>query len=200
MPEPSADTPQMQRWLQRLQAGDPAARDELLRATCTRLERLARKMLSGFPNVGRWAQTDDVVQGTLVRLFHALETLRPPSMRDFYSLAATQMRRELLDLARHFARANRHDLTHTLDSDSSSPEEAAEPSDAAELERWTHFHDEVEQLPVEEREVLSLIFYHGWKQADVADLFQVSVRTVQRRLDSALVKLHGRLRDLMPER
>ena len=108
-------------------------------------------------------------------------------MRDFYSLAGAQMRRELLDLARHFARANRHELTPSLAGDSGAPEEAAEPSDPPELERWTRFHDEVEQLPAEEREVVSLIFYHGWEQADVADLFQVSVRTVQVELKQAMV-------------
>jgi RNA polymerase sigma-70 factor (ECF subfamily) len=198
MPEPSPDTLQLHRWLERLHAGDPAARDELLRATFARLKRLARKMLRGFPNVGRRAQTDDVLQGALVRLLHALEKLRPPSMRDFYSLAATQMRRELLDLARHFARANRHELIPPPDCVSGAPETAEEPGDVAGLERWTHFHEEVERLPLEEREVVSLIFYHGWEQAKVADLFQISVRTVQRRWDSAMVKLHGRFRDGKP--
>jgi RNA polymerase sigma factor (sigma-70 family) len=193
MPEPSPDTEQLHRGVKRHQAGDPAARNELLRATSARLERLARKMLRAFPNVGRWAQSDDVLQGALVRLLHALETLQPPSMRDFYSLAAAQMRRELLDLARHFARANRHLLTPPPDGEAVAAE-AAGPSDAAGLEWWTCFHELVERLPAEEREVVSLIFYHGWEQAAVADLFQVSVRTVQRRWDSALDKLHARLR------
>jgi DNA-directed RNA polymerase specialized sigma24 family protein len=45
----------------------------------------------------------------------------------------------------------------------------------------------------EEREVVSLLFYHGWKQAEVAELLGVTVRTVQRRWQAALVKLHGLL-------
>jgi RNA polymerase sigma factor (sigma-70 family) len=57
------------------------------------------------------------------------------------------------------------------------------PSDggAEEPERWSAFHKQVEQLPVEEREVVGLIFYHGWTQAPIAELFDVSERTVRRR-------------------
>ena len=53
----------------------------------------------------------------------------------------------------------------------------------------------VPQLPCEEREVFSLIFYHGWQQQDVADLFEVNVRTVRRWWQSALVMLHDVLKD-----
>ena len=47
-----------------------------------------------------------------------------------------------------------------------------------------------EALPAEEREVVGLIFYHGWEQAKVAELFQVNERTVRRRWQSAMLKLH----------
>ena len=59
------------------------------------------------------------------------------------------------------------------------------------LERWTAFHGEVEKLPVEEREVVGLIFYHGWSQPEVAELFRCTVRTVQRRWKAAMLKLHA---------
>ena len=56
-------------------------------------------------------------------------------------------------------------------------------------------------MPAEEREVVGLIFYHGWKQAKVARFFNVQVRTVQRRWKSALATLHRRLIEggFMPE-
>ena len=53
------------------------------------------------------------------------------------------------------------------------------------------FHEGVACLPAEEREVVSLIFYHGWTQVEVADLFQINERTVRRPWESALVKLRG---------
>src|SRR5262245_33810256 len=102
MPDSSLDTTQLHRILARLCAGDLTARDELLRAAGPRLERLARKMLRGFPDVARWEQTEDIFQNAVVLLLRALTQIQPESVRDFFALAATQMRRELLDLARHY--------------------------------------------------------------------------------------------------
>jgi RNA polymerase sigma-70 factor (ECF subfamily) len=198
--EPSPQTTQLHRWLNRIDAGDLTARDELLRSVVGRLEGLARKMLRRFPGVRRWAETDDVLQNALMRLLRALQNIRPHSMREFFGLAAQQMRRELLDLARHYYGPHgegANHASHAPANDSSAP--AHEPPDRAnepdDLERWCAFHQEVENLPTEEREVVGLIFYHGWKQAEVAELFQISERTVRRRWESALVKLHGTLKD-----
>src|SRR5437868_627680 len=101
----SLRTPQLHLWLDRVQKGDLTARDELLKSVVHRLERLARKMLGRFPSVRGWADTGDVLQSALMRLLRALQEVRPPSVRDFFGLAAEQMRRELLDLARQASRA-----------------------------------------------------------------------------------------------
>jgi RNA polymerase sigma-70 factor (ECF subfamily) len=185
-------------WLDRMRAGDLAARDELLRGFCDRLERLARKMLRRFPGVQRWVQTDDVLQNALLRLLRALEQVRPNTTQAFFGLAAEQMRRELLDLARHFYGREGIGANHASASPCSDSPGAADTPDAQadvpkDLDRWCAFHEGVEQLPAEEREVVGLIFYHGWTQSEVAALFQVHVRTVQRRWEAALVKLHHSL-------
>ena len=52
---PSFHTAQLQECLQRMQAGDLAARDELLRGVGRQLERLAQRMLRGFPTLPRLA-------------------------------------------------------------------------------------------------------------------------------------------------
>jgi RNA polymerase sigma factor (sigma-70 family) len=51
----------------------------------------------------------------------------------------------------------------------------------------------VDRLPAEEREVVGLVFYHGWTQAQIAELFAVDERTVRRRWRRAC----GTLRDLL---
>jgi RNA polymerase sigma-70 factor (ECF subfamily) len=56
------------------------------------------------------------------------------------------------------------------------PDQAEEARD---LEDWSAFHEALERLPAREREVVSLVFYHHWTQAQIAELFQVTVRTVQ---------------------
>jgi RNA polymerase sigma-70 factor (ECF subfamily) len=202
MTEPSLHTTQLHNWLDRLQAGDRAACDELLRGVGHRLERLARKMLQRYPDVHRWADTGDVLQNALLRLLRALEDVRPGSVRDFFGLAAEQMRRELLDLARHFHGPHglaAHHESHAPDGTSSGPADPpASEEDAEELERWTAFHEGVAGLPAEEREVVGLIFYHGWTQSAVAELLQISERTVRRRWESALRTLRGALKDPAP--
>jgi DNA-directed RNA polymerase specialized sigma24 family protein len=53
---------------------------------------------------------------------------------------------------------------------------ALDPPDQANqeqnLERWCAFHEQVEALPAAEREVVSLLFYHGWTKAEIARLFE----------------------------
>jgi DNA-directed RNA polymerase specialized sigma24 family protein len=48
MPDSSLRTTRLHDWLQRMQAGDRMAAEELLRAVGDRLERLARRMLRDF--------------------------------------------------------------------------------------------------------------------------------------------------------
>src|SRR5205814_1741572 len=102
MDSPALDTNFLTDRLGRSRAGDPEALNELLSAYWGRLERLARKMLGRFPDVRRVTETGDVLQNALVRLVRALERVEVGSTRDFFGLAAEQMRRELLDLARHY--------------------------------------------------------------------------------------------------
>jgi RNA polymerase sigma factor (sigma-70 family) len=200
MPNPSLHTAQLHLWLERMRGGDQAARDELLRSVGNRLERLARKMLGKFPHVRRYIETGDVLNTAVMRLLRALETVQPPSVRDFFGLAAEQMRRELLDLARRFY--GKHGIGANHDSmgpESDVPAPAADPpvpaDDPDELDDWRAFHEEVERLPVEEREVVGLIFYHDWKQAQVAELLGINERTVRRYWRSAMTKLRRALRD-----
>src|SRR5262245_52572469 len=96
------DTVQLQGLVDRMRAGDLAARDELLRGYYARLERLARQMLRAYPRVRRWEETGDVLNPALLRLLRALEDVRPESTRAFLGLAALQIRRELLNLYQHY--------------------------------------------------------------------------------------------------
>lgn len=199
MSDTSVNTTELHDWLDRVKAGDTKALDVLLKRVTSRLERLANKMLSQFPRVARWAEKDDVLQNASLRLIRALQDVRPPSMRAFYALAATQIRRELLDLTKSLY-GPLGDATHFVsvdfdDSDARRKAEPATPNDERELERWCHFHEEVDNLPPEEREVVGLIFYHGWKQDEVAKLFDVHPRTIQRRWRSALKRLKDLLSD-----
>src|SRR4051794_28001365 len=102
MADASDRTIEIQDRLDRLRDGDQSAREELLVVAGERLSRLARRMLRDNSRVARWVQTDDVVQNASLQLYRALATVRPDSVRGFFNLAAVQIRRELIDLARHY--------------------------------------------------------------------------------------------------
>ncbi|MBX9625032.1 MAG: hypothetical protein K2X82_14590, partial [Gemmataceae bacterium] len=103
MPEPPPDgpldTPALHGFVDRWRGGDRAAADDLIRGAGARLEKLARTMSRGFPS-----DHADVLNAALVRLLRTLRSVRPAGTRDFYRLAAVQLRRELLDLARYYRR------------------------------------------------------------------------------------------------
>jgi RNA polymerase sigma-70 factor (ECF subfamily) len=178
----------LQGWLERLGAGDESALDELIRHVSDRLQRLTHQLLAGHPAVKRWAQTDDVLQGALMRLVRAVRNVRPASLRDFFALATQQIRWELIDLARHLYGPEGEGANHASAS-GSVPELADSSPDGAALAEWGELHRHIGELPEEQREVVGLLFYQGLSQQEAATLLGVAVRTVQRRWHAALVAL-----------
>lgn len=200
MADTSQQTAQLRNWMRRLRGGDPAALNELLQHVSARLQALARRMLKGHPAVQRWVQTDDVLQGALVRLVRALQSVEPDSMRGFLALAAQQIRRELIDLARHYygpEGLGAHHASRGGDESAELPAHTGSPPD--QLAQWYEFHQKIDQLPDEEREVVGLLFYQGLTQPEAAELLQVTVRTVQRRWHRALLRLHDIFGDSGPD-
>jgi len=196
-------TIEVQRWLDRLRAGDPTARSHLLDRAGDRLQRLARKMLRDFPRVHRWEDTADVFQNAAVRLWRALEEVQPATARDFFRLAALQIRRELLNLADHHygpqgPGAHHASVGGETGAGSSFPSvlDPADPShDQDRLHFWTDFHRQVEGLPDREREIFDLLWYQELTQAEAAVLLDVSEREVRRRWRAARELLREALPD-----
>lgn len=181
MTSPGNTTAKLQHWLDLMRKGDDQARTELIGHACERLRLLTRRMLRGYPLVRRWEQTDDVLQNAMLRLYRALADVTPDSLRHFYNLAALQIRRELLDLAKHHARND--------EGEQRAEEPADEGGEPSSLVEWSEFHSLVERLPDDEREVFALIWYHDLSQAEAAGVLGVSVRTVIRRWQAARIRL-----------
>jgi hypothetical protein len=72
---PESSTLHLPRYLDRLQAGDEAARNQLLEASC--MTHLARKMLKAYGRLRPWIDTDDVFQHAALRLDRGLHDVRP---------------------------------------------------------------------------------------------------------------------------
>jgi len=118
----SAPTVQLQSLLDRLRQGDPAAKREFLEQVCDRLRRLAAKILFGsFPRLQSRHDVDSVVHETWLRLVQALEKSEPPTVADFFRLAAHKIRQVLLDMTE---RQRKIDQRETLLGQSGSPAKA----------------------------------------------------------------------------
>jgi RNA polymerase sigma factor (sigma-70 family) len=201
-----SQTQQIQGLLERLQAGDESARKELINSACERLTRLTRKMLRSYERVKRWEQTDDVFQNAAMRLYRTLGEVKPATAAEFFRLAALNIRRELLDLAKHYygpqGPGARHASGGVGQESAGSGPAAGGPADnsgePSRLAAWTEFHAQVEGLPEEEREIFELLWYQGLPQAEAAALLGVSGRTVKRRWQSARLLLYEALGDELP--
>jgi len=152
-------------------------------------------MLGGFQRVRRWDETDDVLQNSMMRLYRALGDVTPKTVEEFFGLAALQIRRELIDLARHYygplGKGARH-ATKIKGNGSTVGshiflDQGAGPKTRVE---WVEFHTKIDELPEREREVFDLYYYQELTQEEISNLLAVSVRTVKRRIRSAKLKLY----------
>ena len=179
--------------LDQRKAGHAEADHALLQYSFERLQRLTQRMFHRYPDLRSILETGDVVQNAALRLHRALQAVSPETVRDYFGLAATQIRRELLDLVRQHlgpghAKAKRVILRSGSSAESGPPalEEPADlSSEPASLMEWSEFHEQVGRLADEERQVFDLLWYDGLTQVEAAAVLGVDVRTVKRRWRSA---------------
>ncbi len=198
-------TVEIQLGLDRLRLGDFSAIERLLAISTERLTRIAAKMLKDFPGVGRWEQSDDVAQNVVIRLDRALRSVTPATPRDFFRLAAAQVRRELIDLARHYygpQGMGAHHATQAPCQGSAAADLARSPIqstyDPSRLAAWAEFHAAVESLSDSDRELFDLLWYEGLTQAEAAAMLGISERTVHSRWLAARVRLSDTLGGQLP--
>jgi len=178
--------------------GDEMAHNDLIEHACKRLWQLTSRMLRSYPGVRRWEETDDVLQKALIRLWNALKAVKPDSKRHFYNLAALQIRRELIDLARHYRGPQSHEANHHTDGAGKAADDKggslagvpAKPTNPSSPDALLAICDKVDSLPTNEREVVDLRFYHDLSCEVTAVMLAVSESTVKRRWQSARLKLH----------
>jgi len=190
MSEPSVSA-QIESCLKRWSQGEQVARDELLGLASGWLRRLVAVMLADYPRVRRWEQTDDVLQNSLLRLWQALRDLKPTTPREFCGLATLQIRRELIDLARHYFGPHGEGAHHvTNDSPHTDAPGGFAPAgdtsfNPARLAAWTDFHNQIALLPPDLRAAFETRWYLNLPYAEAAELLGISVSSVIRHYQAA---------------
>jgi RNA polymerase sigma factor (sigma-70 family) len=191
----------VQRYLDELAGAQAGADAELvisalLGRSARRLERLCAGLLyRSYPRLAQpplGLDAEEMLQSVVERLLRALRQTRPSNVRGFFALASQHMRWELNDLARRLDERGRPVDVHEIDVASPKSSDSGLPPSARRM------LDAIDALPDSEREVLDLVRIHGMTHAEAAELLEISLKTVQRRLQHALLLLTAELSDLGP--
>ena len=143
-------------------------------------------MLKSFPAVGRWEQTDDVFLLAAMRLRNALKDVTPRSTREFFGLAALQIRRELLNMTKTY----RHRLTpsqawggrprgRVIERGRARRMRSRTTKGLVNSKRGPTSTMPRRPFPMRFAKCFSLIWYHGLSQVQAAVVFGVSEQNDQ---------------------
>ncbi len=204
MSDRHGNTTVLQNLLEQAAAGDDRAYDEIINLAAVRLQKLTGKLLTSYPRLRRWEETSDVFQTAVVRLHRSLSEVQPDTVKGLFGLAATQIRRTLIDLARHHygpqggATNHQSDVGFANEDDRLVDRQTGRSEPPETLQSWADFHEAVENLAEQEREVFVLVWYGGVAQREIADLLGVSIPTIKRRLRSARLRLYELLQGNNP--
>jgi RNA polymerase sigma-70 factor (ECF subfamily) len=188
----------VQRYLDALAGDSPTEHviRALLDRAVRRLHQLCATLLyRNYPRLTRAPlnlQADEMLSAVVERLLKALRQARPPNMRQFFALACQHMRWELNDMARRLD----EQATAVAFDDESVPAPAS--SDSGISPDGRRILAAIERLPEGEREAFDLVRIQGMSQAEAAQVLEVSVMTVNRRLNRSLQLLAATLQDLSP--
>jgi RNA polymerase sigma factor (sigma-70 family) len=173
-------------WIDRHNAGDPAACEELLRFSEDRFRTLAHARLRQFARLRRFVDTGDVLVGAQLRFAAAIRTLQFRTLDDFLRLGAAMMNRQLIDLSRHYfgpLGAGRHEIIVAADAANAAthPEPADPAVTPATATQQTDIDEVIGGLAPVHRELFDLMYYQGLSVAEAAGVLDVSASTVKRR-------------------
>src|SRR5262249_55764967 len=159
---PNSSTSQLQVLIDRMNAGEADAHNELINHAAERLRKLTRKMLhQDFKRLRRWEGTGDILNNAVLRLMRALQAVPPITTKEFFQLATRHIRWELRDLARHYRDNLSADgpMKGKRASDERPAREVSTTSgNPSRLAAWTEFHSAVDALPEGERDVFDLLW------------------------------------------
>jgi RNA polymerase sigma-70 factor (ECF subfamily) len=137
-------------------------------------------------------QPEEMLSAVVERLLKAMRSVHPQTVRQFFALVNQHMRWELNDVAR---RLDREPAAVALEDGIALTPQSSGALLTTEGHRML---EAIDHLPDDEREVFSLVRIQGLTQNETAQLLEVSLRTVQRRLNRALFLLAKSLDDLRP--
>lgn len=155
----------------------------------TELQSIARRYLKGEAD-GHTLQTTALVHEAYLRLVGTSAALQ--DRRHFYAIAATTMRRILVDHARTNRRLKRHGEAADVSLDTIASPESSDPIDILALD------DALTRLAAEDprkAQAIELHYFAGLSYAETAEALEIAEATVHRDLRFARAWLRDALGD-----
>jgi RNA polymerase sigma factor (TIGR02999 family) len=163
------------RLLDAVEQGDPKAADELMPLVYEELRKLAAAKMAQQPD-GQTLQATALVHEAWLRLADG-PNRQYASRRHFFSAAAQAMRHLLIERARRKLRERHGGALQRVDADEV---EIAAPADDERLIQINTALEELALLAPEKAEVVKLRFFVGLDENEIAELLDLSPRTVER--------------------
>jgi RNA polymerase sigma factor (TIGR02999 family) len=167
--------------------GDPAARDRLLPIVYEELRRLAHRHMRG-ERKGHTLQTTALVNEVYLRLA-GVDALRGRDRAHFFAMAATLMRRVLVDYARRRGREKRGAGVSVISLD----ENAIVPREGVDVVALDAALERLAAVDPQQSRVVELRFFAGLSVKETAEALGVSPATVKRDWATAKLWLYNEL-------
>jgi RNA polymerase sigma factor (TIGR02999 family) len=169
-----AQTEQITRLLNEVREGNRASADQLLEAVYADLRGIARHSMA-MERPDHTLQPTALVHEAYLRIFEGAP-VDWQNRAHFFAIAASQMRRVLVDHGREFRAAKRgQGLKVVLDEG-----RHASPLADCDIEAVDELLDRLQRVDGEAARVVELKFFSGLKDREVAEVMQVSASTVRR--------------------
>jgi len=162
--------------LNRIEAGDQTAADQLLPLVYSELRKLAANRLAN-EKLGQTLQATALVHEAYLRLVDGDQAQNWNSRGHFFAAVAKAMRRILVERARHKKSLKRGG---DLQQQDLSLDQLLKPEQSVDLERLDLALDSLAQSNPEAAKVVELRYFAGLSAAETAAALGVSDRTAQR--------------------
>jgi RNA polymerase sigma factor (TIGR02999 family) len=196
LPSSSAELPPITRLLQLAADGDRAALDQVYASLYPELKRVARARLRQQGR-GDSMGTTTLLHESFVRLVNASD-LRLQDRRHFFAYAARTMRNIIIDSARERLAERRGGDSEHVGLDGDEAIQVADTSTSEELVRVSEALLELEKIDPELAELVDMRYFGGYTETEIAELQEVTERTIRRRWDKARAWLYVALNDASP--
>lgn len=163
------------RLLHEIRAGEPGARDALLPLVYQELHAIAHRRLSPGAR-DALLDTSALVHEAYVRLFDRAP-LELADRRHFFAVAAMAMRQIIVDHARKRSAARRGGGKAHVDLDAT---QVAVDEQAEEIVSLHEALSRLSRLDARLARIVELRFFGGFSEEEVADIMEMSARTVRR--------------------